>query len=352
MKHAQAFRWPAAAVLIVPVLLAAVLIVPVLLAACALPQAAAPTGAPSPTAPPLANEAIRTVTEVSSPTRYRAPFDAALSPDGAQVYFTAEADAGDGVFRAVPGGDAEPLAQGAPLVEPRGLALSSDGSTIYIADQAAPDSAGVGQVFSLPIAGGAPAALPGAAGYRPRALAVVGEGGADVLYIVGSRPDDGRPVLLRVSVGSDSATIVASGSPMVEPSGVTVAGDGTILVADRGAAGEGRGSLFRVRGSSVERIASGFLVGGPVVGVALTFDEQAVLVSSLEEQTRSAQALIVDLKSLGQARFNNVIGANSGAGGLQRAADRNIFVWADSLPPRPIRPRPAGEGSSVYTLEP
>lgn len=86
-----------------------------------------------------------------------------------------------------------------------------------------------------------------------------------------------------------------------------------------------------------------------MVGVALTGDERAILVSSLEEQARGAQALIVDLATLAQARFDKVIGANSGAGGLQRAAGADVYAWADSTSPGRAR-QPGGGG--IYTLVP
>lgn len=327
---------------------ALLLLIALLLGACAAPQPA-PTQAPE-AQPPLANDALASVTPVAAPGRYSAPFDATPSPDGALVYFTAEGEGGGGVFRAVPGGDPEPLALGAPLAEPRGLAISSDGGTLYVADQAAAHTSGAGQVFVLSAGGGPLRALEAAAGYRPRALTVAVEDGADVIYLTGSSPADGRPVLLRLPVDGSHSTVMAAGAPLVEPSGITAARDGTLYVADRGAAGAGRGSLFRVSGTSLEQLATDFLTGGPVVGVALTYDEQAILVSSLDSVTRTAQALIVDLKTLGQARFNKVIGANTGAGGLQRAAEANLFVWADSQPPR--GPRPPREGGSVYTLAP
>lgn len=321
-----------------------------LLGACAAPRPA-PTQAPS-AQPPLANDALASVTPVAVPMTYSTPFDATPSPDGKLVFFTAEGPAGGGVFRVVPGGEPEPLAQGAPLAEPRGLAISSDGGTLYVADQAAAHTSGAGQVFVLPAGGGPLRTLAEAAGYRPRALTVAVEDGADVIYLTGSSPADGRPVLLRLPIDGSHSTVMAAGAPLVEPSGITTGRDGTLYVADRSAAGAGRGSLFRVNGTSLEQLATGFLTGGPVVGVALTYDEKAILVSSLDSVTRTAQALIVDLKTLAQARFNRVIGANTGAGGLQRAAEANTFVWADSQPPRPGRPRPPGEGGSVYTLAP
>lgn len=328
---------------IIPLALLALLI-----GGCAAPRPSAPTQAPAPTQPPLANDAMGSVTQVSAPTRYGAAFDATPSPDGALVYFTAEGEGGGMVLRVRPGSEAEPLAQGAPFVAPRGLDVSGDGATLYVADEAAASERGAGQVFALPAAGGAPVALPGAAGHRPRALTVAVEAGAEVLYITGSSPDDRRPLLLRLPLGQGAATVVAAGAPLVEPSGVTAARDGTLYLADRSAAGTGRGSLFRVRAGSVEQLATNFLTGGPVVGVALTGDEQAVLVSSLAEPARSAQALIVNLATLAQARFDKVIGVNAGAGGLQRAQNADVFAWADSPPP--ARPRPPGGG--VYTLSP
>ena len=81
-------------------------------------------------------------------------------PDGQQIYFTATGQAGSGVF-GVPfaGGATRAVAVGDPFVAPRGLAISTDGQQLYVAD---PEAAGAdgrtGRIFVVPAAGGAPAA--------------------------------------------------------------------------------------------------------------------------------------------------------------------------------------------------
>jgi DNA-binding beta-propeller fold protein YncE len=312
------------------------------LAACGAPApAAAPTPAP---APPLANDALSHITQVGKPAIYETPFDAAPSPDGKTIYFTAEGAGGAGVF-VVPadGGAAVALSQGSPFAAPRGLEISGDGATIYVADPTA------NQVFALPAAGGAPIPVPGSAGTKPRAVAITSVGGSDTLLIAGSSPTDGKPALLRLPLGGGKIAVVSSGAPMTEPSGIAVSPDGTVYLADRSAGGDGRGSLFRLRGGAVETLASGFRTGGPVVGVALLRDGSAALVSSLAEDDMSAQALIVNLKTMAQARFNKVIGGTFGAGGLHRAAGSDRLAWADSTGPTKRKP---GTGGGVYLLEP
>jgi hypothetical protein len=314
-----------------------------LLAACTAP-AATPTV--QPTGLPLANDVLRRVEAVAQPEKYSAPFDATPNPDGTMIYFTAVTEGGaGGVYQVTAGGgEVVVLHEGAPFAEPQGIAISTDGQTLYIADQAA---AGGGNVFVLPTTGGTPTPLAGSEGLKPRAVEVGREGANDVLFVTGSDPRSKLPALVRFPLAGGEQQVVAAGAPLVEPSGIAIAHDGTVFVADRSAAGEGRGSMFRINGEKIETIASGFRTSGPVVGAALTSDDTTLLVSSLAEADQSAQALLINLKTLEQALFNKVIGANSGAGGLHRAYNRNFFAWADARPPRPRLP-----GGGVYALEP
>jgi DNA-binding beta-propeller fold protein YncE len=305
----------------------------VVLAACG-----APAGGGA--APPLRNDAISGVELVGKPELFDTPFDAAPDPQGKTVYFTATGPEGAGVFH-VPfaGGPSEKLATGAPFVQPRGIAVGTDGAHVYVADPQA------GGVFAVPTAGGAPAAIAGTAGTAPRGVEIASEGGRDVLYFSGT---DGskEPAVFKVDpAGADAASVVTRGAPLVEPVGIAVAKDGTLYVADRQAGGNGMGGVFRVAGGKVELIAGSFRPGGPVVGAALTQDEKALLVSALDTARDSAQVLLIELGSLKQAIVNKVIEANTGSGGIHRAYEGGVFAWADSGSPR----SPKG---GVYAIRP
>ena len=85
---------------------------------------------------------------------FHLPLDAALSPDGKTAYFAAVNATGDAaIFKAsaTTPAAATVLAFGDPLASPFGLDVSTDGTTLVVADSAALDSAGLdhGCLFSL-----------------------------------------------------------------------------------------------------------------------------------------------------------------------------------------------------------
>lgn len=299
---------------------------------------------------PLRNDALSSVNLVSQAEQYDTPWDATPDPDGTQIYFTATGAQGAGLF-SVPaaGGATKPIAVGAPFVAPRGLAISSDGRQIYVADAQATGSDGrPGRVFAVPAAGGAPTELTATAGTAPRGLEVASENGADVLYLSGNLVGSGEPAVLKLALsGQAPAAVVAKGAPLVEPVGIAVAKNGTLFVADRRASGGESGGVFRISGGKVELIARDVRTGTPVVGATLTLDDSALLVSALAPDRDSAQVRLIELGTLNQAIVNKVIEANTGSGGVHRAHNRNFFAWADSTLPGPGRHR-----GGVYALTP
>lgn len=301
---------------------------------------------------PLRNEVVSAVTLVADGAAeegvYANPTDASPSPDGAAIYFTALGGQTAGLYRvAATGGEVSRLAQGAPLVAPVGLTVSTDGQTIFVADSAAESDQGmVGQVFAVDAAGGEPEPLHATAGTGARALAVAQENGVDVLYLSGVDPSDGQPAVMRL--GDDGVlTVVATGAPLVEPGGLAVTTDGVLYVADRLAAGDGLGSIFRIADGTIDTVAERVRLGNPV-GLALTTDDALLLASALNPSTDRAQVLLIDLASGQQGIINRVIEANSGSGGVHRAANTNVFAWADYRGGRGGR----GEEGGVYVINP
>lgn len=320
-----------------------------LLAGCG---GAATNGGAAQAALPLRNEVLSDVRLVAQPGGFATPWDATPDPDGQQVFFTASGTDGVAVLRvpAAGGADAVVLAKGAPFAAPRGLAISSDGQQIYVADpEAKGDDGMTGRVFALPAAGGTPVPLAGTAGTAPRGLEIAREANGDVLYIAGNVAGSSEPAVLKLALASGAAPeVVAKGAPLSEPTGLAITKDGTVLVADRAAAGAGKGSVFRIRaGGKAEQIAGPVRTGTPVVGAALTLEESALLVSALAPDRDSAQVLLVETGSLKQGIVNKAIEANTGSGGVHRAHNRNVFAWADSTLPGPGR-----KGGGVYLLTP
>ncbi len=252
-------------------------------------------------------------------------WDAAPDPDGSTFYFTTNR----GVF-SVPagGGDVETISES--MVAPLGIAVSTDGLTIYVTDPWSAGPAGNG-IFAIPAEGGDPVIVEGTYGTSPRGLTVINENGADYLYFTGINPADGQPAIFKnLASGGMEAINISSGAPLVDPSGITVTQDSVIYVLDRLAAGNGLGSVFRINGTEFEAIATEIRTGAQLAGIALTQNEGALLVSQLDPVAGTAQVLLVNLENMETNIVDVVINVNTSAGGLHRAHNADIFAWADS----------------------
>lgn len=291
----------------------------------------------------LLNDAVSTIepAAVGSRTTFYTPMDATPDPDGNQFYFTAMSTRGAGVFR-VPaaGGTVVTLTVGLPLTTPVGLAVSTDGQTLYLADTQAAiaDTLAVtktGALFSLPSSGGAPTPIAGTAHTAPRGLTVVKENNVDVIYFTGSAPEDGQPAVMKIPATGGALTVIDKGDGLVEPVGIAVSKAGAIYVADQAASGNGFGTLFRFqphsdqgRSSHRERLVENVRMGNPA-GLTLTLDESLALVSALDTNTGTSQVVVVNTTTRAQGIINKVIGVNRASGGLHRAHNTNIMAWAD-----------------------
>ena len=252
------------------------------------------------------------------------PLDATPDPQAHLIYFTGQgtSDGERGVFW-VPasGGTAAPLAVGRPFASPMGLAISTDGRRLYVADPEAD------AIFVVPTNGDGPRVLRGTEGTAPLVPDVVNHGGGDEIYYSGRNPSDGLPAVFKIAAEGGHRSIIAKGSPFVDPRGVAVAGDGSVYVSDRAASGGGLGAIFRVVGSHVQTIAANVRTGSPVSGLALTQDDSTLLVSALHPHHDSARVLVIDLATGGIEIVDQGIKQNVGAGGIHRAHDVDQFAW-------------------------
>ena len=292
-----------------------------ILSALLMAVVAAGCGAPAAQSPALGNDLVKGFDPATQSGQYQRPLDSVPDSDATTIYFTATGPNGPGVFR-VPaaGGAAMEIVTGAPFVEPVGIAISSDSRQLYVADPKA------SQIFVVPTAGGAPAALGGSQKTAPRGMDVVSEGGQDIVYFSGKDPGDGQAAVLKLPAAGGTPTVVAKGAPLTDPDGVTVTQAGVVYVADRSAAGGGFGSVFKVQGGSVTKIVDRARVGDPA-GVALTKDETVLLISALQPDRDSDQVLLVNLGTLQTGSVTKVIEQNKTPGGLHRARNSNIFSW-------------------------
>jgi hypothetical protein len=271
------------------------------------------------------------------------PWDAVPGPDGTTIYFTGiGTDGQPDVFSiSAGGGEVTPLAADAPLVMPLGIATSTDGQTLYVTDPWAAGSLG-NAILALPSSGdGEATVVSGTQGTIPQGIELVSHDGADQIYFTGIDPTDGQPAVYSIPAAGGTVTLIAKGKPLVAPSGISVAKDGTVYVLDRLASGNGLGSVVRINSSGVNTIAENVRTGGQIAGLTLTMDEALLLVSSLDSTAGTAQVLVVDLATMQSSIINNVINANTGAGGLHRAHNVNEFAWADLT---------AGTAGTVYKV--
>ncbi len=158
---------------------------------------------------------------------FQAPLNSTPDADATTIYFTATVHRGRRSF-ATPaaGGAATPLAAGAPLVASLGIAISSDSRQLYIADPQA------GQIFVLPVDGGAPSALRGTEATM-RGMDVVSEGGRICSISQAERQAMGSPPSLkRPTTGDATLTLIVKGAPLVDPDGIARTQAGVLFVAD------------------------------------------------------------------------------------------------------------------------
>ncbi len=274
------------------------------------------------------------------------PLDATPDPDGTTFFFTAAGTDGPAVYR-VPalGGAVVTVAGGAPFVTPRGVAVSTDGRTLYVADPAAASSGAGGLVFALSVDGGDPVPVPGSEGTLARAVEIAAEASGDHLVLAGVDPATGQPAVLTLAAsGAPTPTILAHGAPLVAPDGVAVSHSGAIYVADRGPAAESTGGrVYRVLDGRVEAIFADFQAGNPA-GIALIIGESILAISAVDPAAGAAQVLLVDLATGQTGVATKRIGDNPGAGGLHRGRNTETLAWV-SAPMGPIYKIMAGRAS-------
>jgi DNA-binding beta-propeller fold protein YncE len=222
------------------------------------------------------------------------------------------------------------LYAGDAMVNPFDIDVSLDEKTLYVADPAAGAESG-GALLELAVSGGTPTEL--ASGYRPRSVTVAADG---TMFFSGIDPDSGDPGVFQLTNGM--TTKVFSGAPLVDPSGIAVMKDGTVLVADTRLF-DARGDMMPVLGSEagIVRIkdgaasifATGFATGYPA-GIALSTDEANLVVSG-EEPDRSDTVYVIDVAHPEEPPLvvrDEFSKFQDSSAGLKRAHDGNTFIWA------------------------
>jgi sugar lactone lactonase YvrE len=266
------------------------------------------------------------------------PLDATPDPTGTTIYFTGvDPVAGPGVF-SVPAdaSNTTPVAVqvGPPFAAPFGIAISTDGKTLYVADSGATDTASnqdLGVIFSLPVGGGTPAILSGSALSEARSLEVQQVSDSDVVFYTGLDQTNGSPGVFKLPASGGAVTTVAEGSPFSDPCGIAIAADGTLYVTDTIASGSQTASVFKVDSTgAVTTFTTDLRVGYPA-GIALSKDDKTLFVSSLDPLALTDQVLQLDVATMAPGTpFTMGINTFTEAAGLHRAKNADVFSWADS----------------------
>ncbi|MFT3774861.1 MAG: hypothetical protein QM820_56655 [Minicystis sp.] len=269
-----------------------------------------------------------------------ASFDAAIALDatpdanGTKVFFTAAGGPnGVGVYSAAADGSGTvgEVKAGAPFAAPFGIATSTDGAQLYIADPGATDPTSkkdLGVIFSLPVGGGTPSVIAGSNATEARNLEVAKEGNADTIYFTGRDKTDGQVGVFKIPAAGGAVTAVAKGAPFVDPSGIAVAADGTVYVADTRGAGTGLANIIKVSGGTASVLLADVRVGYPA-GVALSQNDKTLYVSALDPAKLTDQILAIDIAAKTATSIVTGIDTFSEAAGLHRAKKASVFSLAD-----------------------
>lgn len=258
------------------------------------------------------------------------PRDTVPNSDGSTFYFTATTSGGQpGVYMVTSTGGAMAvqLTAGAPLVAPNGLAISSDDKTLYISDT----SAGL---FKLATGGGTPQLIAGTDQHHPRGMDVAQSGGSEVIFFTGDDPGSGQGGVFTVSPAGGAINTVAKGAPLLTPVGIVVAKDGTVYVSNplAFAVNAPAGGLFQIVAGKPAQLIGGLRLGYPA-GLALNLNNSLLLASGLDAEKGTAVVYAVNLTSKVLTTYNQGISENTGAGGVHRALNADIFGWCGTTSP-------------------
>lgn len=308
------------------------------LAASLLVLASCASKTPDPPATVLGDGSIKDLTPAatSSATSFRTPLDAALSPDGKTAYFIALVDEESAIFKAAApaAGAPEMLTKGSPLASPFGIDVAGDGATLVIADPGAQvdpeaDVSVRGELFTLAASGGTPQVISGATGYRPRGVVLVSESGSEVVYFTGKDPMTQAAGVFKIPLAGGMVTAIAKGDAFLEPAALSVTKDGTVFLVDVSHPESTLSRVLKIKGGVPSVFLPEVAVGYPA-GIALSQDEQFVLVSALDPEKRTDMVIRAPAAGGDITTVSSGIDTFEEPAGLHRARNADTFIWADS----------------------
>jgi hypothetical protein len=215
--------------------------------------------------------------------------------------------------------------------------MASDGKdTLWVADIGGGDD-GQGAVLQISIASGS--STPLAAGFHAQGLATDKAG---KVYFTGKDPSSNLPGVFHL----DGTTPVVTGGQFVSPSGLDIADDGTIYVADPAAGrdlddgqinGSGQGVVFKVVGTTVTVVTAGFEAGYPT-GIAIGPDGR-IIISAYKDRGQQSAIILVDPKApASPSVITDKLEDTFSSAGLHRSRTTGLMAWSG--------------GNTVYSIQP
>ncbi len=273
---------------------------------------------------------VGTFTPAPASTSLELPFDAAPSPDGSVIYYTAGGSDGEthSLWSVPFDGSAAPRELTTGLVAPLGIAVSSDGGTVFVGDTGDEDGADpdqIGGLLSVDASTGTATRVAGADGFEIKGLDLIDNNGTDEITFSGTDPADGEKGIFALVGGS--VTLIAKGAPFSDPSGVAVTSTGDRYVVDTSAAEDGQGAVIKVDSADAASVFVEGINAGYPAGAALSHDEATLFVSGIGADG-NALVNVIDLATGNVSFVNTGLLGNDEAGGLHRAKDSDSFAWA------------------------
>lgn len=281
-----------------------------------------------------------TPTGLSKAADAYSPLDSTPSSDATFIYFTAhngvsngEGDAGIyGVDTCK--GTIFTIAAGGRIAAPVGISITSDDASLYVADAAYdvteddPTSMRGALLRMGTSADSTPSVVTGTEGYRPRGVDIVAEANGDVVYFSGVDPNNGEPGIFSIPAAGGAVSVMATGAPFEDPSGVAVLKE-RVFVTDTLAADQRFSAVLVVEGGAISTFVPQLRVGYPA-GIAVSMDGSTLYVSGIDPVTETDVVYFIDVATQAVTPYtDDTLNKGTDAGGLHRARNADLFSWCN-----------------------